>query len=83
MSNTKRNKLIHALLDVQPLLVDESARYSLNDLKEMSDKYLAFLAADFIGLHDKYIISKLKAKESIANYSKLKKHIEWLNLFIS
>lgn len=83
MSNTKRNQLIHALLAIQPLLVDESARYSLNDLKEMSDKYLVFLAANFICLYDEYVASKLKAKENITNYSKLKKHIEWLNLLIS
>ena len=81
MSNNKRKQLIDALLDVQPLLVCESARYSRAELKEYTDAYLIVIATNFLSLHNDYIVQKAKAGEDMSMYSKHKrllKKIEYL-----
>lgn len=83
MSNTQRNQLIHALLAIQPLLTNQSVRYSLAELREITDTGLLALAADFTIMYSKYIVDKAIAGETMAKYSKLKQLIKRLSYLSS
>lgn len=83
MSNNKRKQLIEALLAIQPLLVDESARYSLAELRELTDTGLLTVAADFTCMYGKYIVSKATVLETTPKYSKLKQLIKRLSYLTS
>lgn len=83
MSNTQRKQLVDALLAIQPLLTCESARYSLTELRELTEVGLLALAADFTIMYSKYIVDKAVTLESVPKYSKLKQLIKRLSYLTS